>query len=162
APGLVDAQRAGHDLPDRHSRVERRVRILEHRLDLAAQVPERRVLLGRQLLALEADRAGRRRLELKDRAAKRGLAAARLADDAERLADVEVEGHPADGMHLAGLVADELAALDRVVLDEVLDLEQNLAVASRPERRALLRRRLQDGFHQPATTSVSSAIGAKI
>src|SRR5262249_26296922 len=78
-PAVVDAQRLGHDLPDRHSRVERRVRILEHRLDLAAQVPERRALLGRQLLALEADRAGRRRLELQDRAAERRLAAARLA-----------------------------------------------------------------------------------
>jgi hypothetical protein len=62
--------------------------------------------LGRQILAIEfdtaADNAGRRREEPDDRQAGCGLAAARLADEADRLALTQGEGDPVDGLDDAG------------------------------------------------------------
>ncbi len=66
----------------------------------------------------------RGRLEqLDDRAAERRLAAAGLADDAERLPRLDAEAHAVDGSHLTDRVLEE-AGLDREVLDEVLDAEE--------------------------------------
>ena len=39
-PAAVDAQRFGHDVTDRHPRVERRERILEDDLHLTSQRPQ--------------------------------------------------------------------------------------------------------------------------
>ena len=74
------------DFADRHSRIERRVRILEDHLQvpaLLAQLARRQV---RQVRASEEHFAGRRLDQPQDRAAERGLAAAGLADQAQRLA----------------------------------------------------------------------------
>ena len=68
--------------------------------------------------------------------AGRRLAAAGLADEAERLAALDVERDAVDGVHGADLLAEDHARGEREVLDEVADLEQRLArrPASRPQR----------------------------
>ena len=76
--------------------------------------------------ALEAHRARRRRRELHDRPTGGRLAAAGLADDAERLAAAHVEADPGDGAD------DQPGAPEREVDHEVLDAQHDV-VADRAE-----------------------------
>ena len=62
------------------------------------------------LLALEADRAGRRLEQAHEQPRGRRLAAAGLADDAERLAAHDVEGDAVDRLHGADLALEDDAA----------------------------------------------------
>ena len=104
APGLrepVDDQRLADDRADRHARIERGVGVLEDDLHVARQRPQ----LGRRLsasdvAALEPDLARSRLDQAQDAAAGRRLAAARLADQAQRLAGSNLEADPVDRMHL--------------------------------------------------------------
>src|SRR5579884_1405824 len=112
------------DLPvDAEQRVQRRHRVLQDRRDLGAADPAHLALaLSDQLLAAEDDRpaddAGRGGKQPDERLAGCRLAAARLTDDAERLALVEVE---ADAVHR---LDDPRAAERHVVRLKVPDLEQ--------------------------------------
>ena len=117
----VDVERLGDDEADALARVERRVRVLEDHHHLA---PERAHVLARELRdvpALEDDLAVRRLEQLHDAARHRRLAAAGLADDAERLALPEGEADPVDGLHGADLLLEDDPAGDREVLLQVLD-----------------------------------------
>ena len=71
-----------------------------------------------ELLALEDDAAAGRAGQLHDGPPGRGLAAARLADEAERLARQHVEADARHGVHL------QPGAPDRELDDEVLDAQQ--------------------------------------
>ena len=82
----LQPQRLADDLADPLARVERGVGVLEDHLHLAPQRPHLAPREPGDLTALEADRARARLEQLQDRAARRRLAAARLADQAERLA----------------------------------------------------------------------------
>jgi hypothetical protein len=122
---LVDLERLADDVTDRHPRVERGVRVLEDDLDVATHPAH---LLARRpapVGTLEDHLAGRRLLEPHEQPAERGLAATRLADDAEGLALVQVEAHPVDGPDLPGDPAQDTPS-DRVVLDQVLGAENDL------------------------------------
>ena len=88
---------------DRQPRVERGVAVLEDHLHLFAEGVEieRR---GADRLAVEQDVSGVGRDDLHDQPGGRGLAAAGLADDAERLALGDVEVDAVDrAHHRAGL-----------------------------------------------------------
>src|SRR6185437_12057800 len=94
AADAMDGQRLDDDARHRHARVERRERILEHRLDGPPRIgPAARRARG-DVDAAEADRAAVDRLQSGDGAAERRLAATALADQSERLArgnlDVDV------------------------------------------------------------------------
>src|SRR5581483_4783031 len=106
-PLAVDEHRLLDDLPDRHARVERRVRILEDDLHLLAQlaqvVPARR----RQLVAHEADGAAGRLQQLQDAVPGRRLAGAGLADEPERLALRDLERDAVDRLHMVDRPLDE-------------------------------------------------------
>ena len=83
---LVGDQRLGDDVADGHARVERGERVLEDDLHRAPVPPQRLAAEPREIVA-EPDHAARGRLDqAQDRAAERRLAAAGLADHAERLA----------------------------------------------------------------------------
>src|SRR5439155_3323210 len=71
--------------------------------------------------APEDDPAARRVEQAHDAAGERRLAAARLADDAERLALVERERDAVDGLHGRDLLLEDDPARDREVLLHVLD-----------------------------------------
>ena len=72
---------------------------------------------------VERDRAAGRIDEAEQHAADRRLAAARLPDEAERLAPPDREAHVVDGLHVTDL-AMKHAALEREELREVRDLDE--------------------------------------
>ena len=111
-------QRLADDRADRHARVERGVGVLEDDLHVAARArAARRLPSARDVLALEPDLARGRLDQAQDAAPGRRLAAARLADEAERLAGCDLEADAVDRVHPFDL-AREQAAVDREVLDE--------------------------------------------
>src|SRR3989449_5216330 len=77
---LVNHEGLADDRPDRHSRIERRVRVLEDDLHLLAERAQRALVERRDVLCPEPDLARGRLDEPEDRAARGGLAAARLPD----------------------------------------------------------------------------------
>ena len=121
---VVHAQRLADDAPDAVARVERRERILEDHLHPAAERPQLALAEVRDVLAVEHDRAGGRLVEAQDRAADRRLPAARLADEAERLAAPDRERDVVDRLHVADVAVEHDAALDREPDREVLELDE--------------------------------------
>jgi hypothetical protein len=79
-------------------------------------------------VAAEADRAARGLEQLHDAARHRRLAAAGLADDAERLALAQREGDAVDGLHRGDFLLEDDPAGDGEVLLEVLDDEELVAL----------------------------------
>src|SRR4029079_15871503 len=82
----VDSEWLRHDLTHGHARVERRVRVLKHDLKLAAHIAHTTAAERTDVRAAEDDPPRRRLEQLDHRAPERGLPAARLAHEAERLA----------------------------------------------------------------------------
>src|SRR5258708_39663688 len=100
-------ERLTDDVSDRHARVQRRVRVLEDHLHPAAHLAHLLAAELRVLDAVELHLAGGRLVELEDRAAGRGLTAAGLADEAERLALLDEEVDPVDGARSADRALDD-------------------------------------------------------
>jgi hypothetical protein len=125
----VDRERLADDRADRLARVQRRVRVLEDHLRVAAELDQLLRLDVGDLLALELDRAAGRIEQAQQQAAGGRLAAARLAHQAERLAALDVEGDAVDGVHGADLLAEDQPGGEREVLLEIADLVQRLAAA---------------------------------
>ena len=117
---LPDLQALGDDVLDLAPRVQRRDRVLEDHLHARPDLAQ--VLAGqlREVLAFEVHDARVRARQLHDRLAGRRLAAARLADEAERLARHHVDADVGDRVHVQPGAAD--GELD----DEVLDPQQRL------------------------------------
>ena len=118
----VVAQQFG-DLPaDGHDRVERAGRVLEdHRDAGTADVAHLVGGLGQQILAVEPDAAGcdaaGRLDQPHDRLGDGGLAAAALADNAQRLPSVHRQTYAVDRLQEAALGAE--------LRDEAVDLQQH-------------------------------------
>ena len=110
----VHGQRLADDVAHLHARIERTVRVLVDHLHAAAKAPAGAVGRG-DVLALEQDAARRDRLHAQHRQAGGGLAAAALADQAQRLAALERERHAVDRFHHADRVPEQHAAREREV-----------------------------------------------
>ena len=119
---VVHAQRLRHDLAHRHARVERCVRILEDDLQLAPHFAHAATAEVGDVLAVEKDLAVRRRQQLDHGAAERRLAAAGLADEAERLTRAQRQVDTVDGVDLADAPLEDPGG-DREVLVEPVDAE---------------------------------------
>ena len=121
----VDPERVADDLLDGLPRVQRRVGVLEDDLHLAAERTQ--LALGQlgDVPPLEADRALGRVEQAEHEPGGRGLAATRLAHDAERLAAADGQGDVLDGMHGPEPLREH-ALLDGEVLREVLDLDDRI------------------------------------
>jgi hypothetical protein len=113
-----DPQRLGQDVAHLPPRVQRRDRVLEDELEAGADLPQALARQAGQVLPVEAHPTRRGRRQLDDRLAGRRLAAARLADEAERLALADVEGHARDGV--------DLLAAGGELDDQVLHPEQRV------------------------------------
>ena len=88
--------------PRRLARAERRVRVLEHDLHFAPPAPQLRDGRGAaDVLAVELDAARGRLGQTQQHAPGGGLAAARLADQRQRLAGGEIERHAVNRPDLA-------------------------------------------------------------
>jgi len=130
----VDQQGLGDVVEDRHARVQRAERVLEDHLDLRPQRPQRGALQRRQVHhttvgGAEQDLAAGRRHRSQDAARGGGLAAARLADQAERLALLYGEAHVVDRPH-GGNDAPAEASADLEELLQPADLEDRPARGS--------------------------------
>ena len=91
------------DRADAHPRVERRVRILKDDLEVPARAAELAARQRAHVHVLDADLAGGRLDQPQQAAPGRRLAAAGLADQAERLARRDRERHVVDGANTAAL-----------------------------------------------------------
>ena len=133
---VMDLDRLADDVADGHARVQGGVGVLEDHLHAAAHLPH--LLSGerRQLGPVELHRSGRRLVELEDRPAGRRLAAAGLADEAERLALLDEEVDPVDRAHRTDLPLEDDPLRQREVHLERAHLEE-VATASRDRGAAL-------------------------
>ena len=128
----VDDERLGDDLADGHARVQARVGVLEDELHVMAHALELALVHVSHVLALEHHLAVRGVREAHDAAARRGLAAARLAHEAEGLAGIDVEADVVDGLDGLLVPAGKDAGVDVELLGEVLDVKQWLCHYASP------------------------------
>ena len=119
----------GHGLrnnfADGHTRVERSIGVLEDELHLATHILDLVLAHLGNVFALEEHFACRRLGQAHDGAARRGLTATRLADQAKGLARINLERnviHSRDDT--LGEALGEHAGLSGKLLREVLDLQQ--------------------------------------
>src|SRR5439155_2690770 len=117
----VDHEALGDDLAHRHPRVEGAIRILENDLHVAADLLHLVCRCLEDALALEEHLTAGRRDQAQDRARNSRLSGARLADETQRFASLNVEAHPVDSLD-SGQRQLKQAALDREVLDQVAHL----------------------------------------
>jgi hypothetical protein len=106
----VDGERLDEHPVHRVARVERAVRVLEDHL---ADAGEAAGTMRSLRFAGHGDPPGRRDHQPRDRAHHGGLARARLAHQAERLALGDAKGHVADGVHgVRAMSEDDVEPLD--------------------------------------------------
>src|SRR6185312_5498141 len=96
----VHLEALADDLRHRHARAERAERVLEDDLHLLAQRADVALAERLQVLAVEMDAAGAA-LQPQQREAERGLAGARFADQADRMALAERDADAVDRLHIA-------------------------------------------------------------
>ena len=124
-PDPVNRQSLRDQVADLHSRVERADRVLEDDLHVPAHLLHRRRAEAEELDPVERDLARRRLDQAQERAAKGRLAAAGLADEAERLAAANLEVDSVDRLEVAGRTLED-ALLDREVLLQASDTEEDV------------------------------------
>ena len=88
--------RLGDDLPDRHARIERRVRILKDHLHVPPRAAQLRAVRAAPCRVPEQHVAAGRFDEPQHRPPEGRLAAAGFADEPERFAGQDVERHAVD------------------------------------------------------------------
>jgi hypothetical protein len=123
AAETVDAQALADAVTDRRPRVQARIGVLEDDLHPPSIRLERGALDRRDVRSIELDPARRGVEEPQDHPPDRGLAAARLAHQAEGLAAADLEADPVDRLDRPDLTLQDPAA-DREMLDEVCDLDE--------------------------------------
>ena len=130
-PPAVGAQRFGDEVEDGQTRVQRRHRVLEDDLDVAAHgaAPGARDLGG--VLGQDDDAARLGRLEVEDLQQRRRLAAAGLPHQGEGLAPAHVEGDARDGVDRAHAPLEDGPLHERELLDQVGDAQDLLALLAR-------------------------------
>ena len=124
AAQTLDLQRLAQDRAHPHPRIQRRIGILEHQLQVLADLPQARSGQAAEILAFEQHPARGRPLEGDDHPADRGLPAPGLADQAERLAPADRQRHIRDRLHRADRAPHQGAAGDRELLHRVVEHEQ--------------------------------------
>ena len=138
----VDAQRLGEHRADRHPRVQRRVRVLEDHLHPAADPAQPVALQRGHVDPVEADLAVGGVDEADHGAGERRLAAAGLADEAERLPAADLQRDAVDGPDRADLALEDHALGDREVDLEPIGAQERLT--GRGRLRSQRGRRLDD------------------
>jgi len=118
-------QRLFDDAPNGHSRIQRRVWVLEDHLQLAMDVAKAIAANSRDILALENDLTVGWLDQAHDGLGERALAAAAFAHQAKRLAAMNVKAHVVYGAKHRRLAHE--AAADREVRLEVANAKDRLA-----------------------------------
>src|SRR2546423_8452416 len=133
----VDEKAFAHDLPHGHARVQRTVRILEDDLHFPPDLVQLLFVRLEDAPPLEKRLTRRGRDQPQDRARHGGLARTGFTDQAQGFALLDVKADVVDRLDVrhGGL---EQPALDREVLDEVVDLEQGTVGIGRNHGRPVL------------------------
>src|SRR5438093_437689 len=129
---LVEMERRPDDASDGLPGVERRVRILEDHLHLAADLAERLALQVRDVLPVEGDPSLARLVQACDHPGEGGLAASGLAYESDRLRRIDLEVDAVDRVHVADPLLEDDPSRDREVLLDALQLQQRFTAANRP------------------------------
>ncbi|MNX03064.1 hypothetical protein D3C86_326320 [compost metagenome] len=131
----VHQQRLHDGEADRHARIQRRERILEHELDVAAQGLKLVVLQAHDVASAELDLAALAVHQAQERAAGGGLAATRFAHQRQRFAGKQIE---ADLFHRvdAALHAAQDAAAQIEAGHQIAHAQDGLALGRRHFLRA--------------------------
>src|SRR5919201_1648584 len=124
----VDLQRRADDGADALARVQRGIRVLKDDLELTPQRPHAAARELRDIVAVEDEAAVREVVEPNEATTQRRLAAARLADEADCLAAMDLERDVVDRMDPRDLTLEQDPPLDREVLDDVLGLKEEISV----------------------------------
>ena len=119
-------QALADDVADRHSRIQRSIRVLEDQLHAAAHELEVLSLERQDVLTVHRHGPGGGPLEPQDGPAEGRLAATGLAHHAERLAAIDAQRDIVYRVDVADMAAED-ATPDRVVGPQVVDLEQGCA-----------------------------------
>jgi hypothetical protein len=130
AVDAVQQQRGADDLRDPLAWVQRGERVLEDHLHVASQRPQVAAAGVRDVLAAERDAALGRLDQPHERARQRRLAAARLADEPERLALDELERDVVYRVDVAGRAVEQALADREVLLDVLGGQQRRVAVAA--------------------------------
>ena len=148
----VDHQRLRQRRRDGLARIQGGVGVLEHHLHLAPQGLARGRVGG--ITAVDAQRAGARRLDQRQRPRQRGLAAAGLAHHRQGLARRQFEADAVQRAHRRG--RREPAAAHAVVASQVARLQHRRSACRRvrPGHRGRRHRRVVGGAHA-AVSSLS-------
>jgi len=129
---LLDAERRTQDGADRLARVEGVVGVLEDHLRLLAHGAHRPPRQSGHVRAVDHHAARGRVDQFEDGATRRGLAAATLPHQAERLGSFHVEAHAVNRLDLADRAREDPARLVREVDAQVLHLEHTRAHRAPP------------------------------
>ena len=128
---LIDNRGLGDDLPDRHAGVERRVRILEDRLDGLPIVAEFPSIQQIDVLPLEFDHSFGWRLDKQQQLRQGCLATPGLANQAERATPRNREVGTIHGLNVTDNVPSDHPRRHRVVLLETADAQNRLRLVHR-------------------------------
>src|SRR5262249_30058643 len=119
----VQLERLSESLAHGEAGIEAAVRVLEDHLDAAPERAEAPPGQRRDVPALEEDPPFRRLGQTQEGAGRCRLAAARLADEGDRLAGIDVEADAVDRVHGVPVALEPL--------DELLDLHEGAVRAHR-------------------------------
>jgi hypothetical protein len=126
----VDPQWLGHRVGDDHARIEGAVGVLEHHLEVRPEAPERLLGQGDQVGASEHHHPRRHVDQAEQGPPGGGLAAPRLAHDAQCLAARDLEAHAVHRPKGGSVPERQLGAEGKVDL-EVTDDEERLSALGR-------------------------------
>ena len=119
----LQEHRGGDDLAHAFARVQRRARVLEDELDLAAEWLQRPAAQVRDVAAAETQRAASGLEQAHDAPGQRALATARLPDDPQRLPLGQADRDVVHGVHDTHRAVDEKAVFDGEIELHVLGLQ---------------------------------------
>src|SRR5437764_3370469 len=123
----VYRERLADDGAHGFARIQGRVRVLEDHLHVPSHRLQPRTLDVCDVLTVEADLPCGGLEQSHDQPGRRGLPAAGLSDDAQRLAVAHVEADTVDRLHRANPALEDDPLRDREVLDEAPHLHERLA-----------------------------------
>ncbi len=98
---FMNVKRLADNIPDRHPRVQRRIRVLKNHRRVTTELFEAFPVI--YFFPSEQDFPGGGLIQAEDRPPDRGFPAAGLADETERLAFFYVKGDVVDGFQVDGL-----------------------------------------------------------
>ena len=127
----VSQQWLGEDIRDRHSRIERSLRILKHDIQFSASLEPFLIRHVRGVLPKDNDPSRRGPDKIEDLHNRRGLAATRLTDKAQGLPFSNIQTDSVDGENCAHTSSHDRAFYEGKMFNKIRHIEHNGPLVSR-------------------------------